>query len=48
MNVSNKFKYVFFADETNILYSSEEFKTVENIINKTISSNLRLAMNMLF
>ena len=36
VNVSNKFKYVLFADDTNILYSGEESETVENIVNKEL------------
>ena len=32
VNVSKKIKYVLFADDTNILYSSEESETAENII----------------
>ena len=36
MNVSNKLKYVLFADDTNILYSSEESITGENIVNKEL------------
>ena len=33
-NDSNKFKYVSFADDINILYPSEESDTAENIDNK--------------
>ena len=36
VNVSNKCKYVFFADDINILYSSEESETAENIVSKEL------------
>ena len=36
VNVSNKCKYVLFADVTYILYSSEDSQTVENITNKEL------------
>ena len=34
MNVSNNFKYVLFADNTNILYSDTEIKNVQRTVNK--------------
>ena len=36
MNVSNKFKYILFTDDTNILYSNKEIKNVQIIVNKEI------------
>ena len=34
VNASNNFKFLLFAYETDILYSSEEPETAENILNK--------------
>ena len=36
LNVLNKFKHVLFADDINILYSSEESETADNIVNKEL------------
>ena len=36
VNVSNKFKYVLFADDTNILYSDKDFKNVQGTVNKEL------------
>ena len=36
VNVSNKFSYVLFADDINILYPSQELETTENIVNKEL------------
>ena len=37
VNVSDKLKFVLFADDTNILYSSKEIEIVENTINIEMS-----------
>ena len=36
VNVSNKFKYVLLANDTNILYSKEEYKNAEKIVNREL------------
>ena len=37
VNVSAKHKFVLFADDTNILYSSKEIENVENTVNIEMS-----------
>ena len=36
MNVSNKFKYVLFTDDTSILYSDKDIKNVQRTVNKEL------------
>ena len=36
VNVSNKFKYVSFVDDTNILYSDKEIENVQSTVNKEL------------
>ena len=36
VNVSNKFKYVLFADDTNILFSDKEIENVQSTVNKEL------------
>ena len=36
VNVSNKFKYILFADDTNILYSDKEIDNVQSTVNKEL------------